>query len=288
MKVKVFLLLSFILSSIVHAQTTQTGDLQHIRKTILSSPKDTLVLFDVDFVLIRPKDTVFIKQLDPDYHKFVRNFYKRLNACLENKDVAELRSIIFSSIPSVALTPDTPKVVQEIQSKGYKTLGLTMRGTGQFGRISSMEDWRINDLKSVGISFKNGLPDVAAGKLDSTIHTTERENDLHICSPAAVEGVLFTCAIPKGEVLRAYLDYIKVKPKRVIMVDDIAENIQTVSDYCVKNKIEFTGFEYTAAKEQAKLITIDKSVAKLQFAVLEVSKLWLSDEQAKHILSALN
>ncbi len=59
--------------------------------------------------------------------------------------------------------------------------------------------------------------------------------------------------IPKGETLDAYLQFAKIKPKKIIFIDDILTSLETVSEYCKKTNIQYIGYEYTAIKEQANL-----------------------------------
>lgn len=54
------LIICLLACSVANAEIRQTADLQVIKREIFASPKDTLVVFDTDFVLIVPSDEAFI------------------------------------------------------------------------------------------------------------------------------------------------------------------------------------------------------------------------------------
>jgi len=53
------LLICVLTCSSAHAAIRQTDNLQLIKQEIFASPKDTLVVFDIDLVLITPRDEIF-------------------------------------------------------------------------------------------------------------------------------------------------------------------------------------------------------------------------------------
>jgi hypothetical protein len=85
--------------------------------------------------------------------------------------------------------------------------------------------------------------------------------------------------LPKGEVLKAFLDYAELSPKKIIFVDDKEKNLKSVEAFAREAKIPFIGFQYTAIVDRSKSLLNEKR-AQLQFEVLEKEHKWLSDEEA--------
>lgn len=282
------ILIFWCFCSVATAEIHKTADLQLIKSTILNSPKDTLVLFDIDDTLIMPTDQIYIKDATHEARPFIKSIYKDFEQRYGKQGYDELRSLILATCKYRTVTPDTLALLHELAQKGYRTLGITLTGTGKYGIIQSMETWRVDTLKTVGINFHPSFPDVAAGQLDQFITTKERYDTKQVCSPSAVNGVLFGCYAPKGEVLDGYLQVTNNMPKKIIFVDDKLYNIKSVEEFCKRNNIEFVGFEYTAIFDEAKKVTMDLRLAKLQFAILEHTRVWLGDAEATKVLAKLD
>lgn len=283
------ILLSLILiTSTVYAEIRPTSDLNQIKQAIFVSNKDTLVIFDIDMVLIMPTDQIFIKYVDHESGPFLESVFNDIKTRRSVKEIDELKSIIQLAGHVKTVAPDTARIFNEIQKSGYKILGLTLCETGAYGNIPSLEKWRVNELKHLGMKFHHSFPNVKAGQLDPFIPDIEKYTAKYSCSPSADNGIVFTCHVPKGDVLDAYLQKINLRPRKIIFIDDKMKNLQTVETYCKQNNIEFLGFEYNAVKDQAKQFVMNLRLARLQFAVLEQTHVWLSDAQASTILNAVD
>lgn len=283
------LFIYMLLVSVSHADIKQTSDLAVVQKAILSSPQDTLVVFDVDLVLITPSDEVFIMQASEDGDKFLARIYKDLFERHSIHDVDNLQRILMYNQSWRLVTPDTAIIFNRIKDSGYKVLGLTASGTGTFGNIQSVENWRISQLKTLGVTFSNSYVDAKAGTLDQYIPgiSEHYRNAKHPSFPAVKDGIIFTAFIPKGQALGAYLQYADIKPRKIIFTDDRLYNLESVQEYCKEAEIEFIGYEYTALKEQVKDLSLNTKRAKLQYKVLELTKVWLDDKQADKVLDAI-
>lgn len=284
-------LLIYVLScSMAYAEIRQTDDLELIKREVFASPKDTLVVFDVDFVLITPNDNVFLMTATEEGQKFQAIIYDDLWSRLPVHELDELHTTIMTTQPWRQVTPDTASIFNKIKAKGYKVLGLTASGTGRIGIISSMEEWRVAQLKDVGIAFDASFVNAKAGSLDSYIPKISEHysKSKHPSFPTAKDGVIFTTYVPKGEVLGAYLQFARIKPRKLIFIDDRLHNLESVQDYCQKFGIAFVGYEYTAIKEQVKDLKLNKRRAKLQYQILETTKTWLNDAQADMLLARID
>lgn len=286
LRLPLIIAISILTCSVAHAEIRQTDNLQVIAKEIFASPKDTLVIFDIDQVLITPSDEIFVLSDTDEAKKFLTETYNDLFARLSKPDVDDLQSTLMLNKPWRLVTPDTAKVFNEIKNKGYKVLGLTASGSGAFGKIRSMEEWRVSELNKVGINFDEKFINAKSGSLDQYIPEVSKyyAKHKHVCFPAASNGIIFTCLIPKGEVLDAYLQFANIKPSKIIFIDDRLSNLEAVSEYCKKHNVQYLGYEYTAVKEQAKNLKLNKRRAKFQYKILELTKVWLNDAQADMVL----
>lgn len=282
--------LSILLCSNTYAEIRKTDNLNIIKQEIFISPKDsTLVIFDIDFVLITPKDDIFILLSLPDEKKKVMQFVGDLMKDKPKHVKDSYESIILDTQEWRPVTNDTPKIFNQIKHKGYKVLGLTASGTGKYGKIQSLEKWRIQQLKGLDMEFDKAFIDATSGTLDSYIPNlmSYYTNAIHTFYPTVEDGIVFSPIIPKGEVLDAYLQYAKLKPKKIVFVDDKLKNLEAVKKYCEKENIEYVGYEYTAVMEQAKLLKPDFKKYTLQYKILDATNIWLSDAKATEILKAI-
>lgn len=280
-------LILFVLGSCsAYAEIRQTHDLQSIKREIFASSKDTLFVFDIDFVLVTPTDDVFLLTITEEGQQLQSNIYDDLWKRLPKHSVDELHTILMTTQEWRPVTPNTAQVFNQIRAKGYKVLGLTALITGSVGVIPSMESWRAEQLERLGIVFDKSFVNAKSGSLDPYITgiSDYYSKSQRASFPTAYNGIIFTTFIPKGEALNAYLQFAKLKPKKIIFIDDRLANLESVQEYCQKYGIEYIGFEYTAIKVQAKDLKLNKRRSVLQYKILELTKTWLNDAQADAIL----
>jgi hypothetical protein len=258
------------------AEIIQTNDTKIIEKLLASIDPDALVIFDVDEVLIMPKD-----QILQSPH---REYINQLNTSLftEEKESENLWSIVFAQRPSIPVDPKMINTIATLQSKGIKVLALTHAMTGKLGSITSMRDWRNDELISHGYDFQKSWK----GVQDKTFNGLEKSNNRlasEVSSPPMFfKGIIFT-EIDKGEALEAFLNHYKLKFKKIIFIDDKKKNLESVEKITAKLNIPFFGIEYTAAVMQTE--PLNKKRAELQFHVLGKQRKWLSDSEAEALLT---
>jgi hypothetical protein len=221
------------------AEITQTNEIKVIEENLASIDPDALVIFDVDDVLIMPKD-----QILQSAH---REYINQLNTSLfaEEKESELLWSIIFAQRSSIPVDTKMINMINTLQSKGIKVLALTHAMTGKFGNISSMKDWRNDELISHGYDFQKSWK----GMQDNTFNRLEKPTN-HLASevsspPMFFKGIIFT-EIDKGEALEAFLNHYKLKFKKIIFIDDKKKNLESVEKITTKLNIPFVGIEYTS------------------------------------------
>lgn len=254
-------------------------DLVQFEQMALSLSENDLVLWDVDYTLILPKDRVLRYCNRQVYLRLIREI-------LNNPDILPwdkypenyLSSKRLLTSKHMLIDTRSPELVSALQSKKIKTIALTAAGTGPFGIIPSLEDWRIKDLLGLGFDFTPAFSQIKCLLFP--------EFDPHDSPPLFKEGILFSSAYPKGGILALFLQKINWKPKKVIFIDDCLNFIKSV-ELAMKNAgIDFIGYYYMAADKLPS--EVDEKVGEYQFLHFAQYGEWLSDEEAAQKLPLEN
>lgn len=233
--------------------------------------EQTLVLYDVDEVLIVPHDKIHLPKF------FMVNPGKALKLAFEQKvgyQLEDIWSIVLHQAVRTLTEPEIVNTIKNLQLRQVKALGLTKMRSGRLGRIPSLAEYRFNQLKNLGIDFH-----------PSYKHTIEFRQfpGPYEGFPLMYKGIILTNELPKGLILGAFIDYLDITPTRVIFFDDNFENVISVSDEMRKRGIEFYGFHYRRAEVIVE--ELDCAVAQFQLDYLCDHEIWLSEEQARTIMN---
>lgn len=254
-----------------YAQITQITDFQLLESNIKNMDSDTLVIFDVDHVLIMPTDEYSLNR-NP-YRKQLWHEFKLRSS---EEDFKFLRSIAVSSAKWRLVNPNIITVLSDLNNKNISTVALTSLATGKFGIIEKMEDLRIKELQSVGIDFTNLTP----------FHGELPINELKSMHgiPMLKAGIILTAEVDKAKVLEYILRKKNYYPKKIVFIDDQLNNLESLEKLCIKLKIKFEGFHYTAVSLMTTSV-IDEQLENLRFEILEKEHRWLS---YKELASRIN
>lgn len=258
----------------VSSQIISTQSFEPIEAVLKDANKDTLVIFDVDDVLIMSTNQAFQRPTDEN---FLNEIFLDLKTRFGEEKTDLLESIILLQETVQLVDPKIVSLINTLQIKGVPIIGLTAMSTGAYGKIQSIEDWRIQKLESMGINLNRYW-----GNLKSKQFSDFNIKDLKD-GPVFKAGILFSAKVPKGEALQAFLQYVKLKPSKIIFVDDLSKNVKSVQRFCNKAGIEFIGFEYLGAYVRAE--PVNKIRVHLQYEVLEKEHKWLSDKEADRRLN---
>ncbi|WP_420421969.1 DUF2608 domain-containing protein [Simkania sp.] len=237
-----------------------------IQNAITQASQDTWVIFDVDDVLLIPEDAIF----HPAHRETFVTHADRLHGKMEHEEFMDLWGILFTARKAKLVDGKVLPVLELIQNRKIKAFALTHCGTGKVGCIEKLEDWRIAELKSLGISF-----DVLSQcDLESEFEQYRGKYGVAILK----SGVIFAADFDKGAVLMHAFDVLGETPKELIFIDDKHHNLKAVESACLARGIAFQGFEYVAVAENDPFpINLEK--VDIQFRVLENEKKWLSDQE---------
>ena len=240
-------------------------------KMLKLSNKDTLVIFDVDDVLIRPGS-------DDDFKHPCRTLlWQEIKRRSTPNKIEFLHSSILSATKQYLTDPQIIDIFNYLKSQNIPTVALTAMGTGNFGIIEKMEDIRVNELNDLGISFLPLTP------IRDELLVPELENT-HIVfpyckgTPMLKYGIIFTAGVDKRVVLEYMFNKYNYYPKNIIFVDDCIKNLESLETLNTKLNLNFYGFHYAAAS-LTKFPNIDENLERLRFKFLEQESCWLSYEK---------
>jgi hypothetical protein len=237
-----------------------------IRSELSRADQNTLVVFDVDDVLITYEDMV----LRPCGARFRPSSWEGIDP----KEIPYLMSIMLSSSKTILVEPFLPQLIKTLQLRGVKTMALTAARTGKFGVIDNAEDWRVAVLKGFGIDFSVSFPQ---GKVIFFDQGGRKESEYSLFK----EGILFLGneSMTKGKLLVQFLKTSGLTPEKIIFIDDKMAHLISVETEVNAAKIPFQGYQYKGVEQLSG--TFDASVAQTQFACLRKYHKWVSDEEAK-------
>jgi hypothetical protein len=227
---------------------------------------DTLVVFDVDEVLITFDDLI----LRPCGKHFTPASWKGIY----QEELDYLTSIIWNESKTILVDPSAPELVNKLVNRGVKVIALTACPTGDFGIIEKIEDWRLKILKRLNIDFSNTFPKNQVIYFDDG---DKKERDY----PLFKEGILFigNGEKTKGDLLVQFFEEIQWYPSKVIFIDDRMYNLTSVESALNKIKILYQGYHYKGMENLPN--NFNEQIAEFQFFHLRKEHKWLSDLEAE-------
>lgn len=234
-------------------------NLSEIQKYLEKIPSDSTIFFDVDDTIITPISKAF-RNVSPgnliDEIKQNKNAYANFDTILSNWRLERKVQLVDSNIPALILS---------LKSK-YPVYALTKMEGGAFGNIKSMEEWRANELKSLGVEFSE----------NSTI--SSRKTTPH--GPIFYKGIFITGAGSKSQLLEFYMN--SLQPKYIVLIDDREEQLLDIQQFCLNHKLPFLGIYFTAVKHFPE--KADPKVVEFQKQYLLKHEHWLEDEEAAKLM----
>jgi hypothetical protein len=281
-----------------------------------SISKKSLVVFDVDGVLIMPADAILHptdynfdveekirKTLDKSAHnssalnlrellnprRFLPNdgqCRNKLDFQLVNEEISVdywMKSTLFyRQQKNILIEPDILRILDLLKSKDIKSISLTNSITGSYATFPSFEKMRIDQLESLGVSFSSSFPHIPCCRLKKFRPNPMTAGLKRGRYPLFKRGILFTNKNPKGMVLEAFLKHLAWVPERIIFIDDRSSFLKDVQELCASKNIPFNGFLYRGM--DSRLRKADEETARLQLVHFEKHLIWINDERAKRIL----
>lgn len=241
-------------------------DFKEVIEEIVKATKDSLVLFDIDEVVVMDDDEFRLT------HKYRDDLLIDIEKRLLKENFKKLLSVILKNRKARFVNPDILKIFSLLKEKNIPAMGLTKLPTGTFGVIEDMIEWRRNELASLNLDFTCTSPlsdEILIDKFNAGYGT-----------PTLKDGIIYTAEYDKGSILEYVLRSTKYYPKSIIFIDDILENLESLQKICNNLKINYHGFEFTGSAIVPEP-SLDAQLEKIRFKVLEEEYRWLNDEELK-------
>lgn len=268
-------LLFIITACSEESRILSTNDSSFIEKELKKADDETLVIFDVNDVLLESEELLF-KEQNSD---LLTALLKEILINMSHEEERALYSIVVQG-PVVYVDKNFVRIIRNLQSKNVKVIALTNGLVGSYGYVKSMEGLLIQQLHNLNYHFENSWPNLKNAQI-----CIDKSKDRKILF---ADGVVFINKLiskaTKGESLLAFLKYSGFCPKKIVFIDDKLKNLKSVSNVLKKEGIEFIGFEYTRAKIRKDLPIIKEQHAKLQLSILKEKHKLLSDDEISKIL----
>lgn len=201
------------------AEIVQKIDMKDIVPYFEKATDKTLVIFDVDMVIVQPSDPAF-QMANMKRHGIVA---KRIMQSIPQEHLMLFLSLMTLRSETILIDHKMPEYLQILFKKNTPTIALTANITGSFAETPSVELWRIESLRRLGIDFSNAAPYKAHHEFKNL--ASYRNN-----YSTYVDGMLFVNGrvVSKGDALLAYLNLANLCPNEVIFIDDREDNLKSV------------------------------------------------------------
>lgn len=247
---------------------TPISNIAEIANALETAEEDTLVVFDVDRTLVIMGDQA-LKGGKSGLKKRLRTYPAYQELSLEEQQ--NLMSIVILKANHTIIENESLNLIRELQNRNIKTIFCTTLETGSFGIIPDMVQWRIDSLKHLGLDFSPSFAEIPE------IVFFPGENN----TPVFKDGALISGKRDKGEMLRLFFERINWTPKKIVMIDDLPLQIESVRKEFENSSIEVTCFLYNYIVEFLKDQVVDETLVDFQLQSLIYNHVWYTDEEAR-------
>jgi len=235
-----------------------------IFELIKTIPAEASIFLDVDDTIITPKSVTF---RSPPFNQML----DRIKANKSNYDNFEEMVSNWRLQRKVMLIDEKWVNVINKLKENHPVYALTQMNTGEFGNIPSVQEWRYNELKNLGIEF--------SGNEKLAIYNTAKKDDA-----VFYKGIFITGNHSKSGTLAKFVEGLQAS--FIVFVDDRKKHIEDVQDYCQKNNIGFLGILFDGLKNLSG--EPDPKLAEFQELHLIENAEWLEDEAAYKLMKESN
>lgn len=226
--------------------------LNEISSYLDSQDTDTLIVFDLDEVLVTTEDPFLRPELEETFLGCVKEAMTKAIAQSRQETLHCRLSDCLTNAKRYLLDVESPELIARLQNANKKVIALTNHPTGKLGSVESLQAWKAESMRSFGFHFAKSFPEMKNGALSESV--------------LYEDGTVFCRGVGKGVALMQFLSASGYKPKKVIFIDDLMKNLDEVRQALSAHNIAFEGFYYTKAKFV--VTDDDKQKVKVQFRYL--------------------
>lgn len=272
----ILLFLNVIYSNTASAERYTMSQIEQLPLILEKASEKTLVIFDVDEVLVYPTNLVQLQVASPFWEAKMADIEKRLGKT--NRDL--LHSIMLLQSRWELTDARLPSIIHDLQKRKVQVLALTSFRRGKMGNIESIEEWRNKQLKNYQIDFS-----ISAGLSQNQFEINKLTKSDGTKKPVYRDGIIYTDLHLKSDVLSSFLKQGNVTPKEIIFIDDRLSNINDLEIFCKDFNIGYVGIHDDRILK--KYSSFDENLGAYQFQHLEQHHKWLTDEEAKQKITRI-
>lgn len=247
---------------VVIQSTTQI--LPRFEKRFKELKSKDLVVFDLDNTLFRETQML---GTDEWYSHILHEMQttKGVSAKAASNELEPLNKAIKAASSMRLMEESLPDLIRDLQRRNVYVLGLT-------ARHPNLSIVTVQKLEELGINFSvHSLPEenLSGFSLKKLNHEFLFYN-----------GIAFTDGAPKGLVLKELLMHSKIRPTKVIALDDRIHHVHTLTEALLEMKIQGHVIHYLKSLEQE----FNPEIANYQFEQFKEKGIIISDQKAKEAL----
>lgn len=249
----------FIFIAFVFNSEAAIHEVHSVKEMLPHLDKKTLIVFDLD-------NTVFECAHSLGTDQWFCHYANQLQSKgLAPTHASEQALALWTEVQQMAqlrlVESETAYLIHSLQRNQYPVIALTTRGE-QVAHVT--KKW----LKELGINMQATAP-------TTDPFTMQIDGKTVVYS----DGILFTAAAHKGQVLWAFLEKADYHPDKIVFINDKLSHLLPVQETAEQNRTAFIGLRYGGADKRVK--EFNPEIAEIQ---LEFYGKILSDEAAEAIL----
>jgi hypothetical protein len=248
-----------------------SSDICDLERALANVDGDALVVFDCDDVLITIPEQIAGERGKKFFHEWCGKNIANLSEQL----LYDLMTFILMSNRSYLVNEKMPKIVQGIQERGVGCIVLTALATKPIEPVDDPMAWRVATLATLGYDFGKSWP-----KLGRKIFDQYGVDH----APCYDSGVLCCGSTEKGKCLVSFIDYAEIAPSKVVFIDDLVKNLESVEAECGSANIEFLGMQYLESNKLAAGIEYSEEIMEYQLSTLKEKRIWVPYGEVARLL----
>ena len=221
---------------------------------------ETLVVFDIDNTILRQNQMIGTHQWG-DYL-----FERARRRGVVEEAAREIQYQAFAEVqPHLNVVPVEDQIFQileNLETRGISHFALTARS-------ASLKSITHKQLQVVRHDFDKNFPP---------------QKDKSLLDGVLEKGVIFATGTPKGELLKKIIENSKIRPKKIVFIDDRLYNLESVEKSFAQGNIILESYRYAAADPI--VARFDSQLADIEYSFFKDSNLFLSDAEAKALVDA--
>lgn len=247
----------FIFFAVSTSAFADIREVQSMKEALAIVTTGDVVVFDIDNTISEPAQTLGSDQ----WYSYLVDKYKKSGLSEDQAIDQAIQEWIEVQLFTKARPVEavTPGLIAGLQARNVMTIALTARPV-------ELKDSTVDQLKSIDVNFQSyGLN--FSDAIDVQLY----------------KGVLFVGPKRnKGLVLEKFFEAVKVKPKRLIFVDDKVKHVKNMEEVFAKKGFANINFRYGAA--DATVAAFQSELADYQWSFFQDTGGLLSDEDARLFL----